>query len=58
MLLLMALPPIIVVVMMVMNPGFMRPLFYDPLGHALIAAGIILQTIGYLLIRRIIRIQV
>lgn len=58
MILLMALPPIIVVVMMVMNPGFMRPLFFDPIGHALIAAGIVLQTIGYLLIRRIIRIQV
>ena len=58
MILLMALPPIIVVVMMVMNPGFMRPLFYDPIGHALIAAGIVLQTVGYLLIRRIIRIQV
>ena len=58
MLLLMALPPIIVVVMAVMNPGFMTPLFTDPLGHALIAAGIVLQTIGYLLIRKIIRIQV
>lgn len=58
MILLMALPPIIVLVMMLMNPGFMSPLFTDPLGHALIAAGIILQTIGYLLIRKIIRIQV
>lgn len=58
MILLMALPPIIVLVMMVMNPGFMRPLFYDPIGHALIAGGIVLQTIGYLFIRKIIRIQV
>jgi tight adherence protein B len=58
MILLMALPPIIVVVMMVMNPGFMSPLFTDPIGHALIAGGIVLQTIGYLLIRKIIRIQV
>jgi tight adherence protein B len=58
MILLMALPPIIVLVMMLMNPGFMGPLFTDPIGHALIAAGIILQTIGYLLIRKIIRIQV
>lgn len=58
MILLMALPPIIVLVMMFMNPGFMSPLFTDPIGHALIAAGIVLQTIGYLLIRKIIRIQV
>jgi tight adherence protein B len=58
MLLLMALPPIIVAAMTVMNPDFIRPLFYDPIGHGLIVAGITLQTIGYFLIRKIIRIQV
>ena len=58
MVLLMALPPTIVVVMQVLNPGFIRPLFTDPLGHALIVGGITLQTIGYFFIRRIIRIQV
>jgi tight adherence protein B len=58
MILLMALPPIIVVLMTVLNPDFIRPLFYDPIGHALIVAGIALQTVGYFLIRKIIRIQV
>jgi tight adherence protein B len=58
MLLLMALPPIIVIVMLVMNPGFIRPLFDDPMGHTLLVAGITLQTIGYFVIRRIIHIQV
>jgi len=58
MVLLMALPPTIVVIMQVLNPGFIRPLFTDPLGHALIVAGITLQTVGYFFIRRIIRIQV
>jgi tight adherence protein B len=58
MLLLMALPPIIVVVMLVMNPGFIRPLFDDPIGHTLLVSGITLQTIGYFVIRRIIHIQV
>jgi len=58
MLLLMALPPGIIVVMLVMNPGFVRPLFADPLGHTLIAIGLTLQTIGYFIIRRIIQIQV
>jgi tight adherence protein B len=58
MLLLMALPPLIVVVMLMMNPGFIRPLFDDPIGHTLIVAGITLQTIGYFVIRRIIHIQV
>jgi tight adherence protein B len=54
----MALPPTVVAVMVVLNPGFIRPLFTDPLGHALIVGGITLQTIGYFYIRRIIRIQV
>jgi tight adherence protein B len=58
MVLLMALPPTIVVVMLVLNPGFIQPLFSDPIGHALIVGGITLQTLGYFVIRRIIRIQV
>jgi tight adherence protein B len=58
MVLLMALPPTIVLVMVIMNPGFIQPLFTDPLGHALIVGGITLQTLGYFVIRRIIRIQV
>ena len=58
MMLLMGLPPIIVVTMLLMNPAFIRPLFADPIGHTLIVAGLTLQTVGYFIIRRIIRIQV
>jgi tight adherence protein B len=58
MLLLMALPPLIVIVMLIMNPGFIRPLFSDPIGHTLIVAGITLQTVGYFVIRKIIQIEV
>ena len=58
MVLLMALPPMIVVIMLLINRGFILPLFTDPLGHALIVGGITLQTLGYFVIRRIIRIQV
>ncbi len=58
MMLLMAMPPTIVVIMMTLNPGFIQPLFTDPIGHALIVGGITLQTLGYFFIRRIIRIQV
>ncbi len=56
--LLMGMPPIIVVVMMTLNPSFIRPLFQDPIGHTLLVLGITLQTIGYFVIRKIIRIQV
>lgn len=58
MVLLMALPPTIVVLMLLLNPGFIRPLFNDPIGHILIVGGITLQTMGYFVIRKIIRIQV
>src|ERR1700682_212185 len=56
--LLMGMPPIIVTIMLTLNPAFIRPLFTDPIGHGLLGAGIGLQTIGYFVIRRIIRIQV
>jgi tight adherence protein B len=52
------MPPIIVTVMMLLNPAFMRPLFSDPIGHTLLVGGITLQTVGYFVIRKIIRIQV
>ena len=56
--LLMGMPPIIVGTMSLLNPSFIHPLFADPLGHTLLVAGITLQTIGYFVIRKIIRIQV
>jgi tight adherence protein B len=56
--LLMGMPPVIVTTMLVLNPAFIRPLFSDPIGHTLLVAGITLQTIGYFVIRKIIRIQV
>ena len=31
--LLMGMPPIIVAVMLILNPGFIHPLFADPIGH-------------------------
>jgi len=58
MMLLMGLPPIIVAIMLTSSPGYIHPLFADPIGHALIVGGVVLQTIGYFVIRRIIRIQV
>ena len=58
MVLLMSLPPVIVMVMLIMSPNFIRPLFTDPIGHTLVVGGIALQTIGYFWIRRVIRIQV
>jgi Flp pilus assembly protein TadB len=47
-----------VTVMLLIEPAFIRPLFSDPIGHTLLVAGITLQTIGYFVIRKIIKIQV
>lgn len=58
MMLLMSLPPGMVVFMSITNPQFMKPLLFDPLGHLLIALGLLMQTIGFFLIRRIIEIKV
>jgi len=58
MMLLMGMPPVIVVTMLSTSPAFIRPLFADPIGHALIVVGIALQTVGYFVIRKIIQIQV
>ena len=58
MMLLMGLPPVIVLTMLLTSPAFIRPLFSDPIGHALVVAGIVLQTLGYFVIRKIIQIQV
>ncbi len=58
MILLMLMPPAIVMIMLTLNPGFIQPLFSDPIGHALIVAGITLQTMGYFIIRKVIQIQV
>jgi len=58
MMILMSLPPGLVLFMSVSNPDFMKPLFNDPMGHFLIGLGIVLQTIGFCLIRRIIDIKV
>jgi tight adherence protein B len=58
MLLLMGMPPIIVMGMFFMNPTFIKPLFTDPIGHVMLVVGIALQTVGYFVIRKIIRIQV
>jgi tight adherence protein B len=55
---LMGMPPIVVAILQLFSPEFVAPLFHDPIGHALLVASIALQTIGYFVIRKIIKIQV
>ena len=58
MMLLMGMPPLIVAAMFSLNRSFIEPLFTDPIGHVLLVAGLTLQTMGYFVIRKIIRIEV
>jgi tight adherence protein B len=56
--LLMGLPPMLVLIMFFVSPDFIKVLFTDPIGHVLLVIGIMLQLIGFFLIRRIINIRV
>ncbi len=40
------------------NPDYMNRLFHDPWGHIALGAAAVMQFIGYLIIRKIIRIEV
>jgi len=52
-----ALPPVLAVLMLLINPTQMMLLATDPIGVRLIIAGIVLQLCGVLLVRKIVDIQ-
>lgn len=55
---LLGLPPVLAIVMWRLNPGYLSMLFTDPMGHQMLAAGVVLQILGALVIRKIINIKV
>lgn len=55
---LLALPPSLFVVMLYMNYEYAMVLFRDPTGRLLMAAALVLQLVGALVIRKIINIKV
>ena len=54
---LMAMPIGIVVMLMLVNPGYMNVMFTHPLGWGMIVASVILMTIGGLWMRKIIDLK-
>lgn len=54
---LMAMPVGIVLMLMLVNPGYMNVMFTNPLGWAMMAASVILMTIGGLWMRKIIDLK-
>jgi tight adherence protein B len=55
---LMALPAFLAVALSILNREHMRPLFEEPMGRTLILGTIIMQLIGFVWIRRVIKIEV
>ncbi len=55
---LIALPPIMGLVLRVLNPSYMRPLFHDPLGPYIIGLAVFLQLTGSLILWKIVNIDV
>jgi len=55
---LLGLPVFLAVALSLINPEHMRPLFQERLGQTMIVATIVMQIVGFIWIRRVIRIEV
>ena len=55
---LLALPPVLFITMYRLNPGYVMMLFEDPMGKQMLAAALVLQAIGAIVIKKIITIRV
>ncbi len=53
-----ALPFLLGFVMAFLSPQFIRVLFTDPMGHVLIALGLLMLGTGYFLLQKIVRVRV
>ena len=52
------IPIAVAVIMFYVNPDYVRFFFNDEIGHYMLGAAILLQVIGYLIIRKIVSIEV
>lgn len=43
--------------MFAINPGYMEPLFVEPMGRALLMAGAVMMVLGFLVIRRLVDLK-
>ncbi len=55
---LIALPPAMLLVMRLLNPEYLKPLFNDPWGPYMLGTAIVLQVIGAFVLWRIVQIEV
>ena len=52
-----AMPPVLALILLVISPGYLRPLVEEPAGIRLIVVGVTLQVVGTLIIRKIVRVD-
>jgi tight adherence protein B len=57
-LVLLSMPPFLGVVMLFINPDHMNLLFHDKLGQMLLMVAMVMQAIGFIWIRKVIKIEV
>jgi tight adherence protein B len=55
---LLALPPFLIVVLWYINPDHMKVLFQDHMGQTMLVAATVMQAVGFLWIRQVIKIEV
>jgi tight adherence protein B len=55
---LLALPPVLFLAVYRLNPDYVMVLFEDPMGKQMLAAGVVMQVLGALVIRKIVNIKV
>jgi tight adherence protein B len=55
---LLALPAVLVIALSFINPDHMNVLFREPLGRMMLLGAIVMQTIGFLWIKQVIKIEV
>ncbi|HUP90332.1 MAG TPA: type II secretion system F family protein [Longimicrobiales bacterium] len=53
-----SLPAAIGILLMLVNPGYMQPLFDEPIGRAMLAGAVVMQIIGHIWIQKIVKIDV
>jgi tight adherence protein B len=55
---LLALPAVLCIALMFINPEHMNLLFRERMGQMMLLAAIVMQTIGYVWIRQVVKIEV
>jgi tight adherence protein B len=55
---LLSLPPGLAIILMFINPNHMEPLFHEKMGQMMLGAASVMQLIGFIWIRKVIKIEV